>query len=267
MDDRGAENQEDGDFELVVNRKKKKTRHDGSQRSQGTVRIATTSRTVLFAPTAPNTNLRKINQQRLSEEVEALAPGQFSEVRVNTRKNIIGTDARSEAGVLALLIFDRICGAPVRAFLPRSKNSRAGVISDVDPAITEEDLAEIINSGVNVVQARRLGASESVKVVFDGDTLPAHVKIGLVRHSVRPFVPRPLQCRKCYRIGHVAAACPNEATRAHCSESHTDTTCTAAPRCVNCRQPHAATATECPKLQKEKKICDVKGRQNLTFLK
>ncbi|CAN7988491.1 unnamed protein product [Ixodes pacificus] len=257
QDDEGAMDgsvlgsKEDGDF-TTVSRKKKRTRHEGSQRSQGIVKLPNTARTVLFAPTVPATNLRKINRQLLSDELEALAPGQFSEVRVNTRKNIIATDARTEAGVLELLILTKICGVPVRAFLPHSKNSRVGVISDVDTDITEDRLSKIIGSGVSVVQVRRLGEKQAVKVEFEGDTLPAHVKIGLVRHSVRPFVQRPLQCRQCFRIGHVVATCPNSAICPKCAQVHGDENCTSAQKCVNCQQAHEATSSECPKLQKEK---------------
>ncbi|CAN7981525.1 unnamed protein product [Ixodes pacificus] len=269
QDDEGAMDgsvlgsKEDGDF-TTVSRKKKRTRHEGSQRSQGIVKLPNAARTVLFAPTVPATNLRKINRQLLSDELEALAPGQFSEVRVNTRKNIIATDARTEAGVLELLILTKICGVPVRAFLPRSKNSRLGVISDVDTDITEDRLSKIIGSGVSVGQVRRLGKTQAVKVVFEGDTLPAHVKIGLVRHSVRPFVQRPLQCRQCFRIGHVVATCPNSAICPKCAQVHGEENCTSAQKCVNCEQAHEATSSECPKLEKE--TCKVKVRENITFL-
>ncbi|KAG0435500.1 hypothetical protein HPB47_018448, partial [Ixodes persulcatus] len=242
------------------------TRHEGSQRSKGTVKIATTSRTVLFAPIDPSTNLRKINRQLLSDELQALAPGQFSEGRVNTRKNIIAADARSEAGVLELLILNKIGSVAVRAFLPRAKNTRAGVITDVDTTTTEDRLTTLIDSGVRVIQVRRLGTTQTVKIVFEGDTLPAHVKIGLIRHSVKPFVPRPLQCRGCFRIGHIAAACPNDAICPKCLLQHGDDSCASLQKCVNCHQAHAATSPDCPRLKTERETCQVKARQNLMFL-
>ncbi|KAG0428312.1 hypothetical protein HPB47_024686 [Ixodes persulcatus] len=174
---------------MVTNRKKKRTRHEGSQRSKGTVKLATTSRTVLFAPIDPSTNLRKINRQLLSDQLQALAPKQFTEVGVNTSKNIIAADARSEAGVLELLILNKIGGVAVRAFLPRAKNTRAGVITDVDTTTTEDRLTTLIDSGVRVIQ-----------------------------------------------------------------------------ECVNCHQAHAATSPDCPRLKTERETCQVKARQNITFL-
>lgn len=264
IDDTGDD--DGGDFEQVVNKKKtKKKRQEGSQHSQGIVKISTTSRTVLFVPTNVATNLRKINRQLLSDELDAVAPNLIIEARVNVKKNIIAVETRAEAAVLDLLITSKLCGFPVRAFLPHSKNTRVGVLSDVDPATTDERLMEMMSCGMKIVQVKRLGPTTAVKVVFDGDTLPAHVKIGLVRHSVRPFVPRPLQCRLCFRIGHIAAACPNSACCPNCSKQHTEVNCTAPPKCVNCSQPHAATSGECPNLQREKETCSLKARQNITF--
>lgn len=151
MNDIMLHRQEDGEFTMVSNRKKKKTCHEGLQRSKGTVKLATTSRTVFIAPIDPSTNLRKINRQLLSHEQQALAPGHFSEVQVNTRKNVIAADARSEAGVVELLILNKIGGVSVHVFLPRSKNTRAGVITDVDTTSTEDRLTTLIDSGVPVI--------------------------------------------------------------------------------------------------------------------
>ncbi|CAN8028589.1 unnamed protein product [Ixodes persulcatus] len=167
-------------------------------------------------------------------------------------------DAKKEAGALELPNLTKICEVPVRAFLSRLNNSRVGVISDVDTDITEDRLSKIIGSGVSVVQVRHLGKTQAVRVVFEGDTLPAHVKIGLVKHSVRPFVQRPLQCRQCFCIGHVVATCPNSAICPKCAQVHGDENCTSALKCVNCQQAHDATSLQCPKFQKEKRSCKVK---------
>ncbi|KAG0422564.1 hypothetical protein HPB47_001621 [Ixodes persulcatus] len=219
-----TEDNED-DFE-TVNRRKKKTKRS-SQHSQGKVHLSESSRTVLVVPTEAEMNLRKLNWQLLSDELETMAPKLIKEIRVNLKKNIIAIEARTEAAVLDLLITNKICGIPVRAFLPRAKHTRAGVIGDVDTTVTMEKIVELIDCGVHVVYARRFGVSRSVKVVFEGDTLPAHVKIGLVRYSKG------------------GATDPKDASTA---KNHT---------------PQRQLV--CPKLQEEKKICSVKASQNLTF--
>ncbi|KAG0411169.1 hypothetical protein HPB47_011706 [Ixodes persulcatus] len=132
MDDCVLGSNEDGDF-TTVGRKKKRTRHKGSQRNKCTVKLPNTARAVLFPPTVPATNLRNINRQLLSDELQALASGHSSE-------------DGGGAGILELLILTKICGVPVRAFLPRSKNSRVGVVSDVDTDISEDRLSKTIGS-------------------------------------------------------------------------------------------------------------------------
>ncbi|KAG0420658.1 hypothetical protein HPB47_003380 [Ixodes persulcatus] len=109
-----TEDKED-DFE-TVNRRKKKTKRS-SQHSQGKVHLSESSRTVLVVPTEAEMNLRKLNWQLLSDELETMAPKLIKEIRVNLKKNIIAIEARTEAAVLDLLITNKICGIPVRAFL------------------------------------------------------------------------------------------------------------------------------------------------------
>ncbi|KAG0437519.1 hypothetical protein HPB47_017408 [Ixodes persulcatus] len=70
----------------------------------------------------------------------------------------------AKAGVVELLILTKICGVPVRAFLPRSKNSRVGEISDVDTDITEDRLSKIIDSGLSCPKLQNEKETCKVKV-------------------------------------------------------------------------------------------------------
>ncbi|KAG0444975.1 hypothetical protein HPB47_008200 [Ixodes persulcatus] len=62
-----------------------------------------------------------------------------------------------------------------------------------------------------------------------------------------------LECRRCFRIGHIAAL-------------HGDDSCSSLQKCVTCHQAHAATSPDCPRLKTERETCQVKSRQNITFL-
>ncbi|CAN7948930.1 unnamed protein product, partial [Ixodes hexagonus] len=229
----------------------KKSRHGASAQSQGTVILPTNVYTVLFTPTDPETNLKGINRRALSDQLKSLAPGQTKEARVNTRRNTIVVDAATEAAILSLLISNSLGSKDVGAYLPRPKNPRAGVNTDVVPTLTDDQIGEELSSRLKIHQVHRFGTTTSVKVIFEGDTLPAHVKLGLERHRVRPFIPRPLQCRQCHAIGHVAGSCPNGACCLKCWEGHRQEACQVSTlKCVNCGNPHEATSRDCPKLQK-----------------
>ncbi|KAM7293725.1 hypothetical protein ISCGN_023318 [Ixodes scapularis] len=177
----GHSEDNDDDFETVDRRKKKTKRC--SQHNQGEVHLSESSRTVLVFSNQAEMNLRNLNWQLLSDEQETMAPKLIKEIRVNLKKNIIAIETRTEAAVLDPLITKKICGTPVRAFLPRAKHTRAGVIGDEDTTVTMKKIVELMDCGMHVVYARRFGVSRSVKGVFEGDTLPAHVKIELVRYS------------------------------------------------------------------------------------
>ncbi|XP_070387400.1 uncharacterized protein [Dermacentor albipictus] len=144
---------------------------------------------------------------------------------------------------------------PVRPYLSHGKRTSAGVITDVDPEITDSDLRTLIKSTAKIVDIHRFGRSQCVKVVFEADSIPSHVKVGYVRHPVRLYVPKPVQCRKCNRIGHVSAVCRNDISCRRCGGSHQHDTCkTETVKCTNCFGAHEATAKDCPRMKNERLI-------------
>lgn len=250
-------------FTEVLGRRARRLLKAG-KRSCSTVKNATggAALTVLFVPVVPTSSVSKLSKHQLSLFLEGLAPGLVKEARVNAPKNIIAVDAVSSAGVTTLLSTTSLCGLEVRSYRPREKNTLTGVIRDVDVDIPESKLASLISSTATIYQVRRLGTSTCVKIIFHGDCLPATVKVGLVRHQVRPFVPRPLQCRNCMKIGHVAGACTLNVKCGHCGADHKNEECAKDVRCANCLGAHEATSKDCPRLRRELKICQRMARDN-----
>lgn len=155
-----------------------------------------------------------------------------------------------------LLATTSLCEADVQAYLPRAKNTVIGVIRDVDADIPNEEISQLVSSTIVIVHIRRFGSSNSVKLVFQGDSLPATGKVGLVRHAVRQYVPRPLQCCKCMKLGHVIGVGHYESTCGRCSENHTLDACiSTCHKCPNCADDHEATSPTCPRLRREMNIC------------
>ncbi|KAH9370726.1 hypothetical protein HPB48_013967 [Haemaphysalis longicornis] len=105
---------------------------------------------------------------------------------------------------------------------------------------------------VRILNIHRIGRSRCLKVVFQCASLPASVKVGYVRHRVRPYVPRPLQCHKCQKLGHVSAACKNAVACKRCGDAHDHVKSKGTLKCANCSGPHEATSNECPKIMRER---------------
>lgn len=114
--------------------------------------------------------------------------------------------------IVTLLKLAEILRIPVYACEPRNDYFTAGVIHDIDPAITMPQLCEQLKCNATIGQVRRLGATRTVRVTLGSWTLPNYALVGCVRHRVDPFTHRQAQCRKGRQFGHVLAACKRTET-------------------------------------------------------
>lgn len=252
---------DDEGFERVVHRKaKRRNISERSSSSKSTVlpQRRPSAHTLLFMPDRPVDNLNRLNRQAVSVTLEALVPGEIKDIRINNRKNVLAIDVRNRSAINALMAVKLLGNINVHYLVPQDYETTAGVVYDIDTSISDSDLPILIKpatDGIALLQARRLGNSSCVKLDFKGDCLPSHVKVGHFRHVVRPFVPKPLQCRRCQRLGHVSAVCRNSTVCPRCSEQHDADTCRATElKCTNCQGSHAASSKDCPRLKKEQKI-------------
>ena len=64
--------------------------------------------------------------------------------------------------------------------------------------------------------------------------------------KVRPSIPNPFRCKKCFRLGHIASRCSEQQCCNKCAKPHlAETICT--PRSVNCNSPsHISESDTCP---------------------
>ena len=84
-------------------------------------------------------------------------------------------------------------------------------------------------------------------ITFTGQTLPQKVCIEGIVCTVRPHVPKPLQCGKCSKFGHLKIYCRNQNPRcAFCaSQDHHDQWNCGTPKCINCGEEHHSRAKTC----------------------
>lgn len=149
-----------------------------------------------------------------------------------------------------------------------------GVISGVPLNVSMEDIKGSLNGGI-VTSARRLQMwkddkrcdSTSVMIQFEGGTLPIRVKLGFISFSVREYMPPPLRCFKCQRMGHTANLCKGKMRCAKCGGEHEYGKCEegAEIKCCNCGGGHSAAYAGCPVQQEAREIQKVKTMQKLTY--
>jgi hypothetical protein len=118
---------------------------------------------------------------------------------------------------------------------------------------------DAIRSKTGAAYVRRLRRKEgdhledttSVVIGFVGEP-PATVKLGFISFRTRPFIPRPVQCHKCLRFGHVKGKCRSATRCPRCGEGHEFDACPKKQmpeqsHCVNCGQQHSSAYRGCPK--------------------
>ena len=167
----------------------------------------------------------------------------------------------------------------VVASLPRSLNSCRGVIHCRDLMTMEESdiLEEMKHEGIMDVKfITRLDRERNMRVntplivlTFNSTTLPDHVKVGYLQVAVRPYIPNPLRCNKCFRYGHLAKFCRSQTVVCgKCAGEHPTDSCSASVfQCVNCRtnNNHPSTSRDCPTFKIEKEICTEKVTSGISF--
>ncbi|KAH8029064.1 hypothetical protein HPB51_022232 [Rhipicephalus microplus] len=212
--------------------------------------------TILFRPANASASFHRTSRLAIAQALSAL-PG-VKEVRVNTKKNIVAADASTPEWMNRLLATSELAGIPVTARLPADRSQSSGVVQGVDGDYTDEALLAAVSSDVPVIAARRQGTSLVLR--FASPVPPTRVRLFRMVFEVRPSRPRPLQCRRCGRYGHIAVTCRGPERCLRCGGHHgKDANCTNKLRCLHCGRPHSADSADCQLWQRERRLATIKA--------
>lgn len=172
-----------------------------------------------------------------------------------------------------LMTLTSLNGAKVKCHVPGGRAKSRGVITGVPLDITMEEFKKEVKGG-RVVEAKRMTnknkgngeESPTVMVEFDGH-IPSRVCLGYVSYFVREYVPAPLRCFKCQRMGHVASVCKGQCRCAKCGGPHEYGKCEAQAkiRCCNCGGEHSAAYGGCIVQRKEAEVQRYKIVNKVTY--
>ncbi|GBN87327.1 hypothetical protein AVEN_95538-1 [Araneus ventricosus] len=163
---------------------------------------------------------------------------------------------------------------PITVSPHASLNSSKGFITcgELLNVPREEILKELQGqrvSHVRRISIRRDGQLLNTKhliLTFDSAKLPENIKAGYMRLSVRTYIPNPLRCFKCQRLGHSKTSCRGTLTCARCAEvGHESTDCTRTEKCVNCKGEHTSFSRNCIAWKREKEIISTKIKKQISY--
>lgn len=163
----------------------------------------------------------------------------------------------------------------IKAFIPRYKLVRTGIIFDIDPDLEEEEIFNCIRCDSEVISIKCLKSknnesmkpnSQRVKILFRGNMLPERVFIHSVSCRVMPYIQRLIQCHKCWRFGHIKIQCRSKERCKKCADEHNINACkNDEETCCLCYENHQADSKICEVYLKNKKIKEIMAMQNSSY--
>lgn len=228
---------------------------------------------VVISPTN-GANFQKIGPFWIFKEVQALLGPGCPKVETPRDGSCI-IKSETPAQTKKLLTITKFCEQPVKVYLHETRNQSKGIIfaSELNYLDATEICEGFASEGVTDVR-RISNVRDGVRrptsllvLTFQTSCLPTHVKAGYLRYEIRPFIPNPLRCFNCQQFGHGSRHCRRGACCVKCGlPAHEGSQCSSPQRCVNCgSEEHAASSNKCPKWQAEKRICEIKVTQNISY--
>jgi len=179
---------------------------------------------------------------------------------LNNRRMLISAVNKKQQEMI--LKMSNLGGGNIKVHVPGMVAKIRGVISNVPLEMSVEDVKREIRGG-KVLEVKRLQTNKdgvksdslSVLLVFE-KSLPGEVQMGWINYKVREYIPQPLRCFKCQRIGHVAQQCKWRQRCAKCGGDHEYGKCSKDTKlkCCNCGGEHSAAYAGCVVQKQAKEV-------------
>ena len=215
-------------------------------------------------------NLTTVSILKLSKELKQINVKPINVINVGKQLTIQVSHYKE---TINLLKCTSLCGIPV-IVEPHSKlNTSKGVIKC--PHLKDCTVEEIVEEIPNVIDAHRMTIKKDNKILntntwvltFNTPKCPNMIETcSWVKNvQVTPYIPKPMRCYKCQRIGHTQKRCKGTPRCRRCGEAPHGT-CEKDPFCPNCKEAgHTGTSNECPILIKTKQILKHQAENGGTF--
>ncbi|GBM04979.1 putative RNA-directed DNA polymerase from transposon X-element [Araneus ventricosus] len=233
-------------------------------------KVSQTARFLILS--LPDNQLSKLSPFAIEKGLHAIGGSPKSVKRLRSGDLLIET--ASAIQTKSFLLAKKFLDYQLSVTVHKALNSCRGVVSDKELMMASE--SEIIEglSTQGVIAARRINIrrgndiipTKHVTLTFSSSKLPSNTTAGYIRSPVKPYIPNPLCCFNCQRFGHSKVACRGQLTCSNCGiAGHSANGCQADPHCFHCKQDHSSDSKDCPQWKTEKKIQEIKIKQNITY--
>ena len=228
-----------------------------------------------FSVKFPRLNLdREANPIAIEKDLKSKAGTLAAKVRKQNKDTLL-VKVISEQQGNALKEIQEIATHRVEIVAHKSLNQSKGTVySETLSKCSIEELEETLRNQ-QVIKVERIKRRVEEQLVdthrhiisFNRPELPRIITL-TDWHSeiVDLYIPKPMRCAKCQKLGHTMKWCRREQNVCSCcGEDHNQRACTNDPKCVNCQGDHRSNDIKCPAYLFRSEILATQTRQKCTY--
>mgnify|MGYP000548400492 CR=1 FL=1 len=218
---------------------------------------------------------RELNTIRANRELLQILGNPVKISKINKNSILIIIQKQTQADRITTIT--EIASNPVTIEPHRTLNNVKGtVFSETLAQSTDEEILEQLEpQGVEKVERMKrkegniLINTNRFILTFKGTHLPSLIAINdWQKEIVQTYIPRPLRCTRCQRLGHTKKWCRHGEEDDHCArcsqKGHKIAECQNEPYCINCRGPHPPTSLECTDYKFRCEVIATQARNHVT---
>lgn len=124
-----------------------------------------------------------------------------------------------------------------------------GVIFDRDLyEFSENEILEMCPN--NILKVNKIPGTNMIIITFNSPDVQDYIYVENTRIRVRVYIPKPMQCYKCFLFGHSTKFCRNNQICINCSAfAHGE--CNRETKCCNCNENHKSNNKNCVEYKNE----------------
>ncbi|XP_059620280.1 uncharacterized protein LOC132264188 [Phlebotomus argentipes] len=148
------------------------------------------------------------------------------------------------------------CGCDIEELLMEMKQFNVVGLRQIRRHMTDDEEAQCVKE--NRKKSRK--DTGIFLVTFNTPDLPAKLNVGYRKAEVKLYIPKPLRCFRCQRLGHAAITCKENLDQRSAPKKGKKTL-----KCLNCKGPHESWDKTCPVYQKKASILKLKVENQVNY--